>query len=192
MPSPVIVGPLPSPQIRVPYHSPWEKTSKKRFSHRLESRVCRMRGKPASFGEEEAATGVCLQAWRNELASTTGDLQICSEDRNSGPGPSSQAGPSISHPICEPCKDIPRLQRHCPWRSMLRQRVRHVWAPYWGQLHYCLSCEFWSLGLVSRGAHRMFSPQDPRMFQTNLGSLAVARPHIMLYLLLTVKILLEL
>ena len=34
--------------------------------------------------------------------------------------------------------------------------------------------------------------QDPRMFQTVLGSLAVARSHIMLYLLLTVKILLEL
>ena len=34
--------------------------------------------------------------------------------------------------------------------------------------------------------------QDPRMFQTVLGSLAVARSHIMLYLSLTVKILLEL
>ena len=164
MPSPVIVGPLPSPQIRVPYHSPWEKTSKKRFSHRLESRVCRMRGKPASFGEEEAATGVCLQAWRNELASTTGDLQICSEDRNSGPGPSSQAGPSISHPICEPCKDIPRLQRHCPWRSMLRQRVRHVWAPLLGSAPLL---PFMRILVprpgIERGAHRVFSPQDPRM-----------------------------
>ena len=34
-------------------------------------------------------------------------------------------------------------------------------------------------------------PQDPRKFQKVLGSLAVARSHIMLYLLLTVKTLLE-
>ena len=43
-----------------------------------------------------------------------------------------------------------------------------------------------------RGRTQGIFPQDPRMFQTVLGSLAVARSHIMLYLLLTVKTLLEL
>ena len=50
--------------------------------------------------------------------------------------------------------------------------------------------------LVSRpgieGRTQGVFPQDPRMFQTVLGSLAVARSHIMLYLLLMIKILLEL
>ena len=73
----------------------------------------------------------------------------------------------------------------------LRHSVRHVWAHYSAQLHYFLSCTFWPLGPVSRGHTQGVFPQDPRMFQTVRGSLAVARSHIMLYLLLTVKTLLE-
>ena len=67
----------------------------------------------------------------------------------------------------------------------------------------CLGALLWSAPLfpfmyilVSRpgikGCTQGVFSQDPRMFQTVLGSLAVARSHIMLYLSLTVKILLEL
>lgn len=67
----------------------------------------------------------------------------------------------------------------------------------------CLGALLWSAPvfpfmyiLVSKpgieGRTQGIFPQDPRMFQTVLGSLAVARSHIMLYLLLTVKTLLEL
>ena len=67
----------------------------------------------------------------------------------------------------------------------------------------CLAALLWSAPLfpfmyilVSRpgieGHTQGVFLQDPRMFQTVLGSLAVSRLHIMLYLLLTVKILLEL
>ena len=53
---------------------------------------------------------VCKRVFgRNGLASTMGEVQICSEDWNSGSGLSSVSGPSISHAICEPCNDIPRL-----------------------------------------------------------------------------------
>ena len=67
----------------------------------------------------------------------------------------------------------------------------------------CLGALLWSAPLfpfmyilVSRpgieGRTQGVFPQDPRMIQTVLGSLAVARSHIMLYLLLMIKILLEL
>ena len=67
----------------------------------------------------------------------------------------------------------------------------------------CLGALLWSAPvfpfmyiLVSKpgieGRTQGIFPQDSRMFQTVLGSLAVARSHIMLYLLLTVKTLLEL
>ena len=47
---------------------------------------------------------VCKRVFgKNGLASTMGDVQICSEDRNSESGLSSVSGPSISHAICEPC-----------------------------------------------------------------------------------------
>ena len=37
-----------------------------------------------------------------------------------------------------------------------------------------VKCKFWPLGPVSRCVHRIFSPQDPRMFQTDLSSLALS------------------
>ena len=63
-----------------------------------------MRGKRASFGEEEVATwrvfaSLCLEGM--------GLLIKWEASRSSQRSEISEVGPCISPPLCDPCKDIP-------------------------------------------------------------------------------------
>ena len=58
------------------------------------------------------------------------------------------------------------------WDGIFKQLLGHTALGLPGE-----RCELWLLGPISRGHTQGVSLQDPGMFQTDLGSLAVARLH---------------